>query len=499
MDKLLYGLKQETNTTFTTNGAVAYKSTLNKVYDLFATGAAMRYSTVNDCIMLFKKAYDENPTMALKCLFYLRDVRGGQGERRFFRVCMNWLAKYHQDDAMNLIQHVAEYGRWDDLYCFVNTPLEHEMFSFMKRQFTLDLGSKTPSLLAKWLKSENASSKETAQLAARTRAAFGITARQYRKALSFLRGRIKIVETLMSQNRWDEIEFDKIPSRAGLIYANAFARRDILQEKYKQFMQNEANSVNAGALYPYDVVHEATKLIYLGQMPENYFTRKLAVNKYWDNLTDYFNNATLNALVVCDTSGSMTWSNDSVAPIDIAISLALYAAERAQGPYHGHYISFSSRPELIETYGTDFCDKVEYIYKANLCENTNIEATFDLILRTALKNHLRQSELPESIVIISDMQFDCAVDDDFNSSVMEQIRRKWEEQGYKMPKLVFWNVNASLSKGNLPMRDEDGITFVSGASPVTFEMIMSGKSGIDVMYDKLNSSRYEAIKSVHQG
>ena len=303
----------------------------------------------------------------------------------------------------------------------------------------------------------------------------------------------------MSQNRWDEIEFDKIPSRAGLIYANAFARRDILQERYKEFMQNEANAVNAGALYPYDVVHEATKLIYLGQMPENYFTRKLAVNKYWDNLTDYFNNATLNALVVCDTSGSMTWSHDSVAPIDIAISLALYAAERAQGPYHGHYISFSSRPELIETYGTDFCDKVEYIYKANLCENTNIEATFDLILRTALKNHLRQSELPESIVIISDMQFDCAVDDDFNSSVMEQIRRKWEAQGYKMPKLVFWNVNASLSKGNLPMRDEDGITFVSGASPITFEMIMSGKSGIDVMYDKLNSSRYEAIKSVRQG
>lgn len=513
MNELLKGLKTASNVTTTANGATTYKSTMNKVYDLFATGAAMRNASEEDCILLFKNAYEEDKSLALKCVFYLRDVRGGQGERRFFRACINWLGKHYPRETQNLIKQIPEFGRWDDLYSLVGTSVEKDMFKFMYDQAVLDVSCQTPSLLAKWLKSENTSSQESRKLATKTREAFGLSPREYRKMLSALRTRINIVETLMSQNRWDEIEFDKLPSRAGLIYKNAFARHDVTKARYEKFMKDETTKVNAGTLYPYDVVHEVTKLwghnAYNGWWGYNNFELKvgvddvnrLAVNKYWDNLTDYFHKATLNALAVIDTSGSMTSSvmNSGVCPMDIAISLGLYCAERANGPFKNHFISFSSRPQLIETVGVDFCDKVSRIYRQNLCENTNIEATFDLILNTAVKNHLNQKDLPENIIVISDMQFDAGRGYYIRNgvgSLMENIERKWNSYGYKMPKLVYWNVNATVSNGNMPMQDKEGVTYVSGASPVTFEMIMSGKTSIDLMMDKLLSERYKEIHSV---
>ena len=197
----------------------------------------------------------------------------------------------------------------------------------------------------------------------------------------------------MSQQKWDQIAFDKLPSRAGILYSKAFARREETKARYAAFMSKKETKVNAATLYPYDVVKKARDLFYsYGSWYYNRNTvsldntERLAINKYWDNLTDYFKGATLNALCVCDTSGSMTGGyNTNIAPIDVAISIALYTAERAKGPFHNHYISFSSRPQLIETSGADFCDKVDRIYRTNLCENTNIEATFDLILNTAIK------------------------------------------------------------------------------------------------------------------
>ena len=514
MSELLKGLKTVSNVTRTTNGAVTYKSTMNKVYDLFATGAAMRQASDDDCINLFVSAYNEEPDLALKCLFYLRDIRGGTGERRLFRLAINWLALKHPEEMRHLIKYVPEFGRWDDLYAIVGSSLSKDVFDFMCNQINLDLQSKTPSLLAKWLKSENTSSMYSRNLATKTREAFELTPRQYRKILSTLRQRIKIVETLMSQNRWDEIEFDKLPSRAGLIYKNAFARHDVTKARYEKFIKDENTKVNAGTLYPYDVVHKAIELTNgrngwyyrsesysLDKVPLDDVNR-LAVNKYWDNLTDYFKGATLNALTVCDTSGSMTSTigSSKICPMDVAISLSLYRAERAKGPFHNHFISFSSRPQLIETVGVDFCDKVARIYRQNLCENTNIEATFNLILNTAIRERLKSTDLPENIIIISDMQFDQARGGYIanTQTLMENIENKWNRAGYKMPKLIFWNVNAASCGGNMPMKDKYGITFVSGASPVIFEMIMTGKTSVDLMLDKLLSERYKVITSINK-
>lgn len=504
MNKMLREMKKENNYTLTENGAVTYKSTMNGLLDLFGMGAAYRTRSEEDCILLFMKAFKEDPKYALKCLFYLRDCRGGQGERRFFRVVCKYLADHETAAMRRNLAFVPEFGRWDDLYAFVDTKLEREAFEIIKNQMVLDLQCKTPSLLAKWLKSENTSSMESRELGAKTRKALGLTPKLYRQGLSLLRKRINIVERLMSEGRWDEIEFDKIPSRAGLIYRNAFARHDIERlaadknaVAYKDFIRDEKTTVNAKALYPYEVVAKATQYSgmdsWWARASKNDPIERAAINKYWDNLEDYFNGCSLDALCVVDTSGSM-WGNEASAPINVAISLGMYAAERARGPFKGHYISFSSRPQLIEIEGIDFVDKVRRIWETNLCENTNIEATFDMLLNTAKRTHCRQSDLPKSIVIISDMEFDSQAGRYGSSSatLMENIKHKWERAGYEMPNLVFWNVQAR--QNNVPMQVKNGVTLCSGFSPVLFEQIMKGKTGYDLMMDKLNSARYECIR-----
>ena len=506
MNELLKGLKENANYTRTQNGALTYKSTMSKLYDMFAQGAAMRGARDEDIIVMFNNAYKEYPTLALRCLFYLRDIRGGQGERRFFRVCIKWLASVKANEMEHLIPLVNEYGRWDDLFELFDTPCEPAMLGYIKWA----IEQNKDHLLYKWMPSINASSRNTQERGRKFAREFGLTERQYRKMLSEGRIACNLVETLMSQNHWDEIEFNKLPSRAGLLYSKAFARREETKERYAAFMSNDKTKVNAGTLYPYDVVKKARDLMSHGWYRENNIslndTERLAANKYWDNLTDYFNGATLNALCVCDTSGSMCGGyNSSIAPIDVAISLALYTAERAKGPFQDHFISFSSHPKLIETEGVDFCDKVYRIYRQNLCENTNIEATFDLVLNTAIRNNLAQKDLPESLIIVSDMQFDDARGyysyysrGEKLLTLMENIKKKWEYSGYKMPKLIFWNVNAATGTGNIPMKDEDGITYVSGASPTIFTSILTGKTGMDLMFDAIDSERYAAITSIYE-
>ena len=500
MNTFMAGLKEVNNFGFTENGAIKRNSTMNNVLDLFAMGAAYRTRTDEDCILLFKNAFDEDPVHALKCLFYIRDVRGGQGERRFFRVIMTWLARHYDQDAVrrNMI-YVPEFGRWDDLFIFIGTHLERDALQIVKHQLAIDIQCKTPSLLAKWMPSENTSSAKTKNIAHTVRKYLGMTPKQYRKTLSTLRARINVLERLMSEGRWDEIEFDKIPSKAGLKYKNAFARHDIERIKknpevktYADFAKDTTTKVNAKDLYPYEVVDKAVKKV-------SSETDRLMVNKFWDNLTDYFNGKSLNALAVVDTSWSMTWTEGAAAPINVAISLGTYCAEKAKGPFAGHYVSFSSKPQLIKVEGVDFVDKVKRIYNTNLCDNTDIEATFDMLLHTAIKNNCTQNDLPENIIILSDMEFDrgttrYSYGQSWNpQTLMESIREKWARAGYRMPKLIYWNIQAR--QNNIPEDIGVGnISYVSGMSPSIFEQILSGKTGITLMLEKLDSPRYECIK-----
>lgn len=494
-------LKREMNYKLTENGAVAAKTTLNPIYDLFALGGAYRKRSVEDCILLFKKAVEVDALLALKCLFYLRDVRGGQGERRFFRICYSWFCKEYPQMAIANLKLIPFYGRWDDLYCTLDTEVESAMFDLINDQLKLDYESLKHenvgvSLLGKWLKSENTSSKQSRAIAKRIRTALKLTSKQYRKMLSALRTRINIVEKLMSENRWDEINFEKIPSKAGLIYRNAFAHNDIIGDKYAEFINNRDTKVNAGTLYPYEIVNKVTQHFdhFWSAGLDIEETERATLNKYWENQKDYLNGKPCRTMCVVDTSGSMTCGNPK--PIDVAISLGMYCAERIGEPFKNYFISFSSRPQLIEVEGIDFCDKVERIYRQNLCQNTDLGAVFNLLLHLAVDQSLNQDEIPEQIIVISDMEIDsgsCWDDDEERTYEMQKIREKWTAAGYKMPKLVYWNVDARHNTILEDATDSD-VTFVSGCSPIIFKSVLTGKSGIELMLEVLNSARYSLVK-----
>ena len=504
MNKFMNGMKDATNFTYTENGAVTHKTTKSDLLDMFAMGAAMRNRSDEDVIVMWRKAFAENPVYALKCLFYIRDVRGGQGERRFFKVCMRDLAKQDTEAARRNLIHVPEFGRWDDLYVFVGTPLEKDALEIMKNQLALDVECKTPSLLAKWLKSENTSSGESRRLGNITRTYFGMSHKQYRKTLSILRERINVLERLMSAGKWDEIEFDKIPSKAGMKYKNAFARHDFEREQaknvqtYAEFAKDETKTVNAKTLYPYECVEEAFKCCRYAM--DN--TQRLMANKYWDNLADYINGATFNGMAIVDTSGSMMGT-----PMNVAISLGMYCGEKAKGPFANHFITFSSNPTFIEIEGADFCDKVQRMSRADWGGSTNVEAAFDLMLKTAVNSGCTQDDIPQNLIIISDMEFDGCVTcgpvsssrwgggnrvGRNNTTLFENIEAKWARYGYKMPHLIFWNVDAR--QNNIPMLGNGPVSYVSGFSPSIFETILSGKTGLDLMFEKLDSPRYECIR-----
>lgn len=494
-------LTNRQNYTYTENGALSHKSTKSAVYDMFAVGGAYRKRSKEDCILLFKNALEEDVSLALKTLFYLRDIRGGQGERRFFRVCFNWLANEHPDIAKHNLKYVSEYGRWDDLiYSTFNTPLELDALRLIKHQLALDLMSETPSLLGKWLPSENASSETTKKMGKRIRKYLRITSREYRKVLSTLRTRINILEKLMSEQRWNEIEFDKIPSKAGLIYRNTFLSRDELSKRYKEFIDSKHTTVNAN-LYPYEIVNKVTPNYFY---PPLFKEERAVLEKYWNNLPDYFNGKQESMICVVDTSGSMHGT-----PMDVAISLGIYCGERNRGPFHNYYISFSKEPRLVKIEGMDFVDKVQRIYRNCIVENTDLVKVFSLLKSIALMPSTKREDIPKTVVIISDMQIDSGLNDiweyrrgphnnaivkitkDNISTEMEKIRREWAADGLEMPRLVYWNVD---SRGRANILDlGPNVSYVSGFSPVIFKTILTGKSGYELMLEVLTSSRYANI------
>ena len=500
MNKFINGLTDFNNYTLTENGAVTHKTTKSDLLDMFAMGAAMRNRSDEDVILMFRKAYAENPVYALKCLFYIRDIRGGQGERRFFRVVMKDLAKQDTDAVIRNLTHIPEFGRWDDLYVFVGTPVEAAAFDFMKNQLALDVSCKTPSLLAKWLKSENTSSQKSRELATKTRIAFGMNHKQYRKTLSILRARINVLERLMSENRWDEIEFDKIPSRAGMIYKNAFARHDIERMKkdpevqsYADFAKDDTKKVNADVLNPVDIANR----IFGNQVRTD--TDRAIIDKYWSCLKDYYNGREENGIAICDVSGSMYGQ-----PLNAAVSMSAYIAERGKGPFKDHFITFSSNPTLVRFEGIDTYDKFRRASNADWGGSTNVEAAMDLMLSVAIKNNVPASDMPTTLYIFSDMEFNSCMTcgpasagrwgggtyvHDTNT-LFETMAKRWAAHGYELPRVIFWNLDARQE--NIPALG-GRFSYVSGFSMNMVETILSGKDGYDLMMDKLNTPRYECI------
>lgn len=350
---------------------------------------------------------------------------------------------------------------------------------------------KTISLLAKYLKSENASSQETKMLAKVTREFFGMTSKQYRQTLSKLRKKIKLVENQMSQNEWDEIDFSKIPSKAGMKYRNAFLTREETKDRYLEFIRSNKTKVNANVLCPHDIARKILNKEFYSHDPE-----REILQKYWDNLPDYYDGKEENGIAVVDVSGSMRG-----IPMEAAISLGAYIAERGKGPFANHFITFSQAPKLIKFEGKDIVDKMKNCMGAHWGCNTDIEAVFDLLLSVAKKNEVKQEDIPDRVYIFSDMEFDEAVNEDFlfhprdcfpidKETLFESIKKKWDKEGYIVPNLVFWNLN--VRSNQIPCIGA-GISYISGFSPAMIKYVLGGKTGWELCIETLNSERYKQI------
>ena len=493
---MLKALKNEANKTYTENGAVSNRSTGKDCLDLFATIGALRRESEKEIVDRFLRAYTEDADIAMKILFYARDVRGGLGERRVFRTVLRWLAENEKKSLVRNLPFVAEYGRWDDLLVLLDTPCRAEALALLRKQFEADLaaldGEGEVSLLGKWLPSVNASNGETVRHAKLIAKAFGLSDRDYRKALVRLRARIRILENNLRERDYS-FDYAKQPSKAMFKYRRAFLRND--GERYGAFMERVKKgeaSLHTGTLLPYELVEpylEYNIWRYNDTMRYVSDEEKQALNATWAALEDFATDE--NALAVVDTSGSMYCQN-SPLPAAVALSLGLYFAERAKGPYRNHFIEFSAHPELIEIKGETFADRLRYIASFNEVANTNVEAVFDLILGAAVNNRVPQAEMPAKLYIISDMEFDACVSG-ASLSNFENAKRRFEAAGYRLPQIVFWNV-ASRNRQQPVTVNDRGVALVSGCSPRIFSMAMEGElDPWSYMLSVIDTERYAPI------
>ena len=504
-------LKNDFNESITENGMIGFKSTMNPIVDMTFRVSSYRNDTEEVIVNDFAKAYYFDKLIALKWLFYVRDIRQGLGERRLFRICMNWLADNHTSDVIALSNLISEYGRWDDLIELlkINHPsIKKCVISIINKQLNKDIinveNGKPISLLAKWLPSINASSKETNKLGREIahklypqNVGYFTPEKYYRRMLSKLRKYLNVVEVKMSKNDWNKIQYNSVPSKANLIYKDAFYRHD--EERYVAFINDVKKGkevIHSETNFPHDIVHK-----YYNRRRsfwENALSEKDEVlEQLWKALPNYVkDNST--TLVVADGSGSMNsciQSNSLVKAIEVAESLAIYFAERCKGPFKDKYITFSERPQLVNLSCEDdsLRSKLEIASHYNEVANTNIRKVFDLILKTATNNHLAQEDLPQNVLILSDMEFD-SCSNDASSQDFKVIQESYKNAGYKVPKLIFWNI-CSRTK-TIPILENDlGVILVSGFSPSILNMVLTNESDpYKVILDVLNSERYAPIE-----
>ena len=511
-------LDKENNYQVTENGAVGYVSTGDVLTDLNFRVSSMRLGVSDVDKELFVQAMDSNLEYAIKWLFFMRDVRGGMGERDAFQKLYMLYAVCYPNEAKATLKLVAEFGRWKDVIDIINMDVADNLggMELVKDTFYDDIQNcmvgKSISLLAKWMPSINASGKARQQ-AKRFIKHFGLTCQTYRKMLSKLRAYLDVTEVKTCGNRWGEIDYNKVSSNANARYTNAFKKHD--EERYiehcRKAMDASANTgvkMHADVLFPHEIWAKYTQLSGLSWFDGHYQNEygdyvspaDISLEALWKNLPDLGECG--NTMVVVDGSGSMTCQCGGIKPIDVSRSLGVYFAERCQGEFHNILMEFSNHPELIDLTGCETLrDKIIEISKYTDCTNTDIEKVFMLILQTAVKSNMCQSELPERVLIVSDMEFDVATNNTKNhiygmKSLFEHLADIYAEYGYKLPKLVFWNVCSRTN--TIPLcENEAGVILVSGFSPNILKMVMSDQTDPWLaLKETLDSKRYDCVSDI---
>lgn len=486
-------LKNEASWTLTENGAVAKNTTGNACLDIFGTIGALRNADDDRLFRLFEEAYKEDPLTATKILFYARDIREGCGERDVFRKLVNYAADKHPEAVVKNVALFGYYGRFDDMYCLIGTKLEDTMWTAMKEQFSSDVYNMehdgVVSLLAKWIKTPDASSKNTREVGILTAKKLGYSVYTFKRLLRKLRKYIDVTEVKMSANNWGEISYSAVPSRAMTLYRNAFAKHD--GDRFNEFVNKAVTGeekINSSTLYPYDLIEKVLNSVsFYGLLSGAKLKEDDVIEAQWRQLPNYVEPGT-NAIVMADTSGSMNGR-----PLYSALGLAIYFAERNVGAFHNLFMSFSEQPNIHEIKGNTLAQKIVSIDMRDWDMNTNLHAAFIKVLDLAIRNNVPAEEMVKSIIVISDMEIDeCG---DRRWTFYDHVAAEYAEAGYQIPNVIFWNVN---SRNDVFHADSNrkGVQLVSGQSTTTFKQLVDsiGLTPIEMMHKVIDSERYSLIK-----
>lgn len=467
-------LEIETGVTLTENGGLALSTTGDKLLNLFAVLGALR-SRPEDVVDKFKLAYRENADLATKMVFYARDIRGGLGERTVGRFMLCNLAIMNPKVVIANMTSIPEYGRWDDLFALLYTPVETEMIKFISEQLKKDVmgmhEGQNISLLAKWMPSINASSKNTVALAKKLCRDLGIKPADYRKTLSELRKYIDVTEVKMSSKEWGDINYEAVPSKAMNNYSSAFARNDY--DRFADYMDKVKSGdakINASTLYPYDIIEKLGSAV---------------CDEQWKALPNYVDGEN-NFLVMADVSGSM-----SGRPMCTSVGLAIYFAEHNKGEFAGKFMTFTDTPKIVDVVGDTLYDKYRSVTR-DVGYSTDLELAFEAILDTAVRTKCPQEDLPKALVIISDMEINAWHGGSLTFT--EEMRKRFAAAGYEMPKLVYWNVD-SRKDTFLASKNDPNAILVSGQSASTFKNLIKGidLSAFEIMEATLSDERYDKV------
>jgi len=458
----------------TDNGMKTLSTSHSALVDLFGIAGSMRKE---DIVPHFIKAFNENSLLALKLALYTRDCTEGQGNRKNFRDILYWVTSTYpmsngrdmcseeqiknETYVKNMIKKVPLVGRWDDIL-HVDESYQDYVFSLIKTGLE---DKDTQGLCAKWMPRQGA-------VANAIRKYLGLTPKGYRKKIVALS---KTVEQKMCAKQWNEIEYSHVPSKAFKNYTNAFKKHDNVRfDAFLNKAEKGEVKVNAKAIYPYDVIANLRNDIKASEVQ-------------WKNLPDFLEEG-VNILVMADGSGSMTSCiAGNVSCLDVANSLAIYTSERLKSAFKNLYLTFSMNPKFVKLEGS-LANKVQIARRYNEVANTNVVAGFKLILETAKRNNVPQSDMPTVLLIISDGEFDA--DNDFDDSMLQSVQRLYGEAGYKVPQVVSWNVAGKMGRSPVTY-NQAGTAMISGFSPTILKYIGSQDITPEkLMMKVLNKERY---------
>jgi hypothetical protein len=443
---------------------------------------------------ILNKAFSEDAVSTILLSFYIRDCRGGKGERDLGRLIWEWLCSNHLELMSKLFSEIPEYGRWDDLI-LLSKFAEHQIYDILHKRLLDDLllasENQPISLLAKWMPTEGHRLDKMLKFTTKYTKYHGISKQEYRtKIISPLRQYLDIVERKICSGDWKGILYNKVPSCTMYKLSEKFKKHDEKRfQEWKDGLKCGTTKVNATQLFPHEIINKYT------------LTKEedVLLEAQWKELLKNYQGLFKNSLVVCDVSGSMTSKirNTSIAPLDIAIGLGLIISQSTQEPFTNHLITFSARPEFIKIDGISLWHKIKQAKKMPWGGNTNLQSVFDIILKKVLENELTQKDLPDRLFIISDMEFDVACRDNDKSN-FDVIKTKFAFNGYSLPQLIFWNVNGNDTSQYPVSVDENGTALISGFSPSILKFLLDGKdiTPWSILTNTIEDARYNKLKNI---